>query len=75
MSGVIDRFPLLLPVRNPVAGYGASAVMLQLRSVESYARELENLRANGRSESLERVTRSSQSVSIAWKTILFEQKT
>jgi hypothetical protein len=26
MSGVIDRFPLLLPVRNPVAGYGASAV-------------------------------------------------
>ena len=22
MSGVIDRFPLLLPVRNPVAGYG-----------------------------------------------------
>ena len=26
MSGVIDRFPLLLPVRNPVAGCGASAV-------------------------------------------------
>ena len=26
MSGVIDRFPLLLPVRNSVAGYGASAV-------------------------------------------------
>ena len=26
MSGVIDRFPLLLPVRNPVAGYGASTV-------------------------------------------------
>ena len=25
-SGVMDRFPLLLPVRNPVAGYGASAV-------------------------------------------------
>ena len=25
-SGVIARFPLLLPVRNPVAGYGASAV-------------------------------------------------
>ena len=24
MSGVMDRFPLLLPVRNPVAGYGAS---------------------------------------------------
>ena len=26
MSGVIDRFPLLLPVRNLVVGYGASAV-------------------------------------------------
>jgi hypothetical protein len=26
MSGVLARFPLLLPVRNPVAGYGASAV-------------------------------------------------
>ena len=26
MSGVIDRFPLLFPVRNPVAGYGTSAV-------------------------------------------------
>ena len=26
MSGVIDRFPLLLPVRNSVASYGASAV-------------------------------------------------
>jgi hypothetical protein len=26
MSGVIDRFPLLLPVRNPAVGYGASAV-------------------------------------------------
>jgi len=25
-SGVIDRFPLLLPVRNSVASYGASAV-------------------------------------------------
>ena len=25
-SGVIDRFPLLLPVRNPAVGYGASAV-------------------------------------------------
>ena len=25
-SGVIARFPLLVPVRNPVAGYGASAV-------------------------------------------------
>ena len=25
-SGVINRFPLLLPVRNPAAGYGASAV-------------------------------------------------
>ena len=26
MSVVIDRFPLLLPVRNPAVGYGASAV-------------------------------------------------
>ena len=26
MSGVIDRFPLLLPVRNSFASYGASAV-------------------------------------------------
>ena len=26
MSGVLARFPLLLPVRNPVAGYGASVV-------------------------------------------------
>ena len=26
MSGVLARFPWLLPVRNPVAGYGASAV-------------------------------------------------
>ena len=26
MSGVIDRFPLLLPVRNSVARYGSSAV-------------------------------------------------
>ena len=25
-SGVLARFPWLLPVRNPVAGYGASAV-------------------------------------------------
>ena len=25
-SGVIDRFPLLLPVRNSVASYGASTV-------------------------------------------------
>ena len=24
MSGVLARFPWLLPVRNPVAGYGAS---------------------------------------------------
>ena len=26
MSGVLARFPWLLPVRNPVVGYGASAV-------------------------------------------------
>ena len=26
MSGVLARFPWLLPVRNPVAGYGASTV-------------------------------------------------
>ena len=26
MSGVLARFPLLLPVRNSFAGYGASAV-------------------------------------------------
>ena len=26
MSGVLARFPWLLPVRTPVAGYGASAV-------------------------------------------------
>ena len=26
MSGVLARFPLLLPVRNSIASYGASAV-------------------------------------------------
>ena len=39
MSGVLARFPLLLPVRNSVASYGASAVTRRVNTERLAERE------------------------------------